>query len=111
MINVPPPASRDGRDAWLSKTGQSTTAPVNRAFPAAVKLESEAELDGGDTIEAHRAAVCVWITSNVRGEALNYLGSLKLARRVERGILTRDKIEVAKKIASFSRILEVIAEV
>jgi len=57
VINVPPPASRDGRDAWLSKTGQSTTAPVNRAFPAAVKLESEAELDGGDTIEARRAVV------------------------------------------------------
>ena len=39
----------------LSKTAQSTTAPDNRAFSAAVKLESEAELDGGDTIEARRA--------------------------------------------------------
>jgi len=50
-----PYASRHGRYAWWRKTAQSTTAPDNRAFPAAVKLESEAELDGGDTIEAQRA--------------------------------------------------------
>jgi hypothetical protein len=64
-----PYASRHGRDAWLRKAVQSTTAPDNRAFPAAVKLESEAELDGGDTIEARRAVAKVslrpWVVVNL----------------------------------------------
>jgi hypothetical protein len=38
---------------WI--TAHSITAPVRCASSAAVKLESEAELDGGDRIMARRA--------------------------------------------------------
>jgi hypothetical protein len=45
------------RAGTVISTGHLTTAFDIQRFIAAVKLESEAKLDGGETIEARRAVV------------------------------------------------------